>query len=69
MKMPDKDLRTRDYGEWLCEVGNALIAELRGAQLSYRDAIHALEAAARALEREALSRDMEALAPGRERHG
>ena len=69
MKLPDKDLRTRDYGEWLCEVGNALIAELRGAQLSYRDAIHALEAAARALEREALSQDMEALAPGRERHG
>lgn len=69
MKMPDKDLRTRDYGEWLCEVGNALIAELRGAELSYRDAIHALEAAARALEREALSQDMEALAPGRERHG
>lgn len=69
MKMPDKDLRTRDYGEWLCEVGNALIAELRGAQLSYRDAIHVLEAAARALEREALSQDMEALAPGRERHG
>lgn len=69
MKMPDKDLRTRDYGEWLCEVGNALIAELRGAALSYRDAIHALEAAARALEREALSRGMEALDPGRERHG
>ena len=69
MKMPDKEMRTRDYGEWLCEVGDALIAELRGAQLSYRDAIHALEAAARALEREALSRDMEALAPGRERHG
>lgn len=69
MKLPDKDLRTRDYGEWLCEVGNALIAELRGAELSYRDAIHALEAAARALEREALSQDMEALAPGRERHG
>ena len=69
MKIPDKDLRTRDYGEWLCEVGNALIAELRGAELSYRDAIHALEAAARALEREALSQDMEALAPGRERHG
>lgn len=69
MKMPDKDLRTQDYGEWLCEVGNALIAELRGAQLSYRDAIHALEAAARVLEREALSQGMEALAPGRERHG
>lgn len=63
MKMPDKDLRTRDYGGWLCEVGNALIAELRGAQLSYRDAIHALEAAAQALEREALSQGMEA------RHG
>lgn len=63
MKLPDKDLRTRDYGEWLCEVGNALIAELRGAELSYWDAIHALEAAARVLEREALSRDMEA------RHG
>ena len=63
MKMPDKEMRTRDYGEWLCEVGNALIAELRGAELSYRDAIHALEAAARALEGEALSRDMEA------RHG
>ena len=69
MKLPDKEMRTRDYGEWLCEVGNALIAELRGAELSYRDAIHALEAAARALEREALSRDMEALDPGRERHG
>lgn len=69
MQMPDKEMRTRDYGEWLCEVGNALIAELRGAQLSYRDAIHALEAAARALEREALSQGMEALAPGRERHG
>ena len=69
MKMPDKDLRTRDYGEWLCEVGNALIAELRGAQLSYRDAIHTLEAAARVLEREALSQGMEALDPGRERHG
>lgn len=69
MKLPDKEMRTRDYGEWLCEVGNALIAELRGAQLSYRDAIHALEAAARALEREALSQDMEALATGRERHG
>ena len=69
MKLPDKDLRTRDYGEWLCEVGNALIAELRGAELSYRDAIHALEAAARALEREALSQGMETLAPGRERHG
>lgn len=69
MKMPDKDLRTRDYGEWLCEVGNALIAELRGAELSYRDAIHALEAAARALESEALSQGMEVLTPGRERHG
>lgn len=69
MKMPDKDLRTRDYGEWLCEVGNALIAELRGAQLSYRDAIHVLEAAARVLESEAMSQGMEALAPGRERHG
>lgn len=69
MKLPDKDLRTRDYGEWLCEVGNALIAELRGAQLSYRDAIHVLEAAARVLESEALSQGMEALAPGRERHG
>ena len=63
MQMPDKKMRTRDYGAWLCEVGNALIAELRGAELSYRDAIHALEAAARALEREALSQDMEA------RHG
>lgn len=63
MKLPDKDLRTRDYGEWLLEVGKALIAELRGAELSYRDAIHALEAAARGLECEALSRDMEA------RHG
>lgn len=63
MKMPDKDLRTRDYGEWLCEVGKALIAELRDAELSYRDAIHALEAAARVLECEALSQDMEA------RHG
>lgn len=62
MQMPDKEMRTRDYGEWLCEVGKALIAELRGAELSYRDAIHALEAA-RALECEALSRDMEA------RHG
>lgn len=60
MKIPDKDLRTRDYGEWLCEVGKALIAELRGAELSYRDAIHALEVAARGLECEALSRDMEA---------
>lgn len=69
MKMPDKDLRTRDYGEWLCEVGNALIAELRGAQLSYRDAIHVLEAAARVLESEALSQGMETLAPGRARHG
>ena len=59
MKLPDKDLRTRDYGEWLCEVGKALIAELRGAELSYRDAIHALEAAARALEHEAMSRDMD----------
>ena len=39
MQMPDKEMRTRDYGEWLCEVGKALIAELRGAQLSYRDAI------------------------------
>lgn len=63
MKMPDKDLRTRDYGEWLCEVGKTLIAERRAAELSYRDAIHALEAAARALEREALSQGMEA------RHG
>lgn len=69
MKMPDKDLRTRDYGEWLCEVGNALIAELRGAELSYRDAIHVLEAAARVLESEALSQGMETLAPGMERHG
>lgn len=69
MQMPDKEMRTRDYGAWLCEVGNALIAELRGAQLSYRDAIHALEAAARVLEREALSQGMEALAPGRARHG
>lgn len=69
MKLPDKEMRMRDYGEWLCEVGNALIAELRGAELSYRDAIHALEAAARALEREALSQGMETLAPGRERHG
>ena len=69
MQMPDKEMRERDYGEWLCEVGNALIAELRGAQLSYRDAIHALEAAARVLEREALSQGMEALAPGRARHG
>lgn len=69
MKLPDKDLRTRDYGEWLCEVGEALIAELRGAELSYRDAIHVLEAAARGLESEALSQGMEALAPGRERHG
>lgn len=69
MKLPDKDLRTREYGEWLCEVGKALIAELRGAQLSYRDAIHVLEAAARVLESEALSQGMEALAPGRERHG
>lgn len=69
MKLPDEKKRTRDYGEWLCEVGNALIAELRGAELSYRDAIHALEAAARALESEALSQDMEALAPGRARHG
>lgn len=63
MQMPDKEMRTRDYGEWLLEVGKALIAELQGAQLSYRDAIHALEAAARMLEHEALSRDMEA------RHG
>ena len=63
MKLPDKEMRTRDYGEWLCEVGNALIAELRGAQLSYRDAIHALEAAVRVLESEALSQGMEA------RHG
>lgn len=63
MQMPDKEMRTRDYGEWLCEVGKALIAELRGAELSYLDAIHALEAAARGLECEALSRDMEA------RHG
>lgn len=63
MQMPDKEMRTRDYGEWLCEVGKALIAELRGAELIYRDAIHALEAAARALEREALSQGMEA------RHG
>lgn len=69
MQMPDKEMRTRDYGEWLLEVGKALIAELRGAELSYRDAIHALEAAARALECEALSQDMEALDPGRERHG
>lgn len=69
MKMPDKDLRTRDYGEWLCEVGKALIAELRGAQLSYRDAIHVLEAAARVLESEALNQGMEALDPGRARHG
>lgn len=69
MKLPDKEMRTRDYGEWLCEVGEALIAELRGAQLSYRDAIHALEAAARVLESEALSQGMEAPAPGRARHG
>ena len=69
MQMPDEKMRTRDYGEWLCEVGNALIAELRGAELSYRDAIHVLEAAARGLESEALSQGMEALAPGRERHG
>ena len=69
MQMPDKEMRTRDYGEWLCEVGNALIAELRGAELSYRDAIHALEEAARVLESEALSQGMEALAPGRARHG
>ena len=69
MQMPDKEMRTRDYGAWLCEVGNALIAELRGAGLSYRDAIHALEAAARVLESEALSQGMEAMAPGRARHG
>lgn len=69
MKLPDKEMRTQDYGEWLCEVGKALIAELRGAELSYRDAIHVLEAAARVLESEALSQGMEALAPGRERHG
>lgn len=69
MQMPDKEMRTRDYGEWICEIGNALLAELRGAGLSYRDAIRALEAAARVLEREALSQDMEALAPGRERNG
>lgn len=69
MQMPDKEMRTRDYGEWLDKISSALIDELRGAQLSYRDAIHALEAAARALEREALSQGMEALAPGRERHG
>lgn len=69
MKLPDKEMRTQDYGKWLCEIGNALLAELRGAELSYRDAIHVLEAAARRLESEALSQGMEALAPGRERHG
>lgn len=69
MKLPDKDLRTRDYGAWLCEIGNALIAELRGAQLSYQDAIHVLEAAAMVLESEALSQGMEALATGRARRG
>lgn len=69
MQMPEKEMRTQDYGKWLCEIGNALIAELRGAGLSYRDAIHVLEAAARGLESEALSQGMEALAPGRERHG
>lgn len=69
MQMPDKEMRTQDYGKWICEIGNALIAELRGAQLSYRDAIHALEAAARVLESEALSQGMEELAPGRARHG
>lgn len=59
MQMPDKEMRTRDYGEWLCEVGKALIAELRGAELSYLDALRALEDASRLLNAEAMSRDMD----------
>lgn len=69
MQMPDKEMRTRDYGEWLDKISSALIDELRGAQLSYLDALRALEGASSMLKHEALSQGMEALAPGRERHG
>lgn len=69
MQIPDKEMRTRDYGEWLDKISSALIDELRGAKISYLDALRALEGASRLLEHEAMSRDMEALAPGRERHG
>ena len=33
MQMPDKEMRERDYGEWLCEIGNALLAEIGRAHV------------------------------------
>lgn len=59
MKLPDKDLRTRDYGAWLDEISSALIDELRAGKLSYLDALRALEDASRLLNAEAMSRDMD----------
>lgn len=59
MQMPDKEMRTRDYGEWLDKISSALIDELRGAKISYLDALRALEGASRLLEHEAMSRDMD----------
>ena len=59
MKMPDKDLRARDYGAWLDEISSALIDELRAGKLSYLDALRALEDASRLLNAEAMSRDMD----------
>lgn len=59
MKLPDKDLRARDYGAWLDEISSALIDELRAGKLSYLDALRALEDASRLLNAEAMSRDMD----------
>lgn len=59
MQMPDKEMRTRDYGAWLDEIGSALLDELRAGKISYLDALRALENASRRLETEAMSRDMD----------
>ena len=59
MKMPDKEMRTRDYGAWLDEIGSALLDELRAGKISYLDALRALEDASRLLNAEAMSRDMD----------
>lgn len=59
MKMPDKEMRTRDYGAWLDEIGSALLDELRAGKISYLDALRTLEGASRLLEHEAMSRDMD----------
>lgn len=63
MKLPDKDLRAQDYGEWLWAVGKALVDELRAEKISYKDAFHALHAGARLAQNEAMLQEM------RERHG